>query len=114
VELVIRDCIRFTAFVNKEDAKLSEMIYKTACKYIEQQHNVTANVRLIDSDDMLRLEVTIEKAFHFNTLGEAVEQIAQFLDKKKIIEEDLSRVIVFYSEILREMEHGKDGTAIAE
>jgi len=105
MELQIVDNIKFMAVLDERQAELAENIYKAAAKYIEERHGVKVNIRSYNVEGTgKRIEFNIITRMGFDRLGEAVEFIAKYLSKRKEIEEDFSRLVSFYSQIIKEVE----------
>ena len=104
MELQIVDNIKFMAVLDERQAELAENIYKAAAKYIEERHGVKVNIRSYNVEGTgKRIEFNIITRMGFDRLGEAVEFIAKYLSKRKEIEEDFSRLVSFYSQIIKEV-----------
>lgn len=85
-----------------------EEILKSAAKYIEEKHNVETEVKSYLQDmKYKRIEFNVIVKRAVKTIGEAVDFLVKYFQKRKEIEEDFDKMVAFYSQIIGEMNAGK-------
>ena len=104
MELQITDNIKFMAILDERQAELAENIYKAAAKYIEAKYNVKVEVKSYNIEGTgRRIEFNIIARTGFERIGEAVDFLAYYMNRKQEIMEDFSRLVSFYSQIIKEV-----------
>lgn len=106
MELKIVDTIKFLMLFNTKDIEFVKKIYKATAKYIEEKYNLNVEVKVYEAENNAkRIEFIVTARQGFSKIGEAVEFLVNYMQKKKEIEEDFSKLVSFYSQILKEVDN---------
>lgn len=106
MELKIVDTIKFLMLFNTKDIEFVKKIYKATAKYIEEKYNLNVEVKVYEAENNAkRIEFIVTARQSFSKIGEAVEFLVNYMEKKKEIEEDFSKLVSFYSQILKEVDN---------
>lgn len=87
------------------DGKFAKKVYESVGKYIEEKYNVEVEIKDYEDQTGTRIEFNVISRFGFHGIGEAVEFIVKYFEKRKEIEEDFEKMVAFYSEVLKEIEN---------